>query len=377
MKTTMAFMVAAITVVSACGDGPTELGNGPGERPAEDLGVPATATGVAAEQSWLAWSPDGHEVFFLGTGPTPDLMAVRVADGAMRTVTSGPTRTDRFYVSLDGQWVYRTRNASHPPVDSHVFDRIPTAGGPAETIAENVTGFLFTAWVDPPVAPDGNLLAYAARGEKGDPDDARIGTRDTLYLYDLASKERTAIGFGVPLAFSPDGSQLAYDERPCDESGLWTNPCDTYVVDLGTDMRRHVPWDKDDNGKQPWWDEGGLKSFASTHDFDTADSPLQWIVRNLSLETVTIAYSLTLTKEMPHPGGMAHCQAGTRVGGWITDLEGEFSGIRVFDLQAERDHLAVVNRTGEGWSLAFSWDGRRIAYLIDRGVFVQELPASF
>ena len=377
MKTTMAFVIVAITLVSACGDGPIELGIDPGTGPTEDLGVRATPTGTAAEQSWLAWSPDGHEVFFLGAGSTPDLMAVRVSDGAIRTVSPGPTRTVRFNVSSDGQWVYRTRYATDPAVDRYVFDRIPTAGGPAETITENVTGFLSTTWVDPPLAPGGNLLAYAARGEKGDPDDVRIGTRDTLYLYDLASKERTAIGFGVPLAFSPDGSQLAYDEKPCDEGGSWPNPCDTYVVDLGTDVRRHVPWDKDDIGKQPWWDEGGLKSLASTHDFDTADSPLQWIVRNLSLGTVTIAYSLTLTKEMPHPGGMAHSQGGMRVGGWIKDLEGKFHGIRVFDLQAERGHLSVVNRTGEGWSLAFSWDGRRIAYLNDRSVFVQELPARF
>jgi hypothetical protein len=365
-------LVASLILCHACfGDT-----SGPGAGPSEDLGVPVTPALATAEFSPLAWSPDGEEIFFLGPGPRPDLKAVHVSDGLIRTVVAD-SQPSFFSITPDGQWIYRMISAASSASVSAILQRIPSQGGVPETIAENVARMPTSVWSFPPISAGARQLAFAARGERGDPNDVRISTRDTLYLYEFASGAKTAIGFGNPLAFSPDGSQLAYDERPCNEGGEWNNPCDTYVLDLRTGTRQHIPWDKGDIGKQAWWDESGLKSLAVTHHFDSPTSPLQWVLRNLSTGSVIIVHALTLGKEIPSTGSLERARDGARVAGWIDYFAQGFEGLRVIDVQTLRGQVVVVNRTGRTSSIAFSWDSRRVAYLISARIFVHDLPDRF
>jgi dipeptidyl aminopeptidase/acylaminoacyl peptidase len=368
-------LLAASAAWTACGrdaTGPPDPG------PPEDLGTPVTAANVVTEQSPLVWSRDGTEVYFRAATPDldgADLKAVRVADGAIRTISAGLHRHMTFYLSPDGEWIYRIRSAGGESGDRSILDRVRVTGGAAEMIAENVTMSSFSATSKPPISPDGTRLAYAALGPRGV--SAGSGTRDTLYLYDLTTGTKVRRAFGVPLAFSPDGTRLAYDERPCDETGRWSNPCDTYVMELSTGATQHVPSDTWDIGKQVWWDAEGLKALATTHRYDTASSFSQWIVTNLSTGTVTIAYSLNSETESQAPGWFTHSPDGTRVAGWIWYPVEFYEGLRVVDLRTLRSQLVVVNRSGEGWSPVFSPDARRIAYLVDRRLYVQQLPDAY
>jgi hypothetical protein len=351
-------VLAACVFTACCGDAAGPKGVQP-----ERLGQPVTADGVVWEHSPLHWSADGQEVFFLDQ--MDHLFAVRVSSGVVRVVADEPTQV--LFVSADGHWIYRTAGGMHPYVR---VVRSPTPGGVAELLVPGPVSRVV-------LSTDGNLIAYAILGDPGDPHDARVTTRDTLALLDLRSGQYSVLGFGNPLAFSPDGTRLAYDEAPCLAGGLFANPCDSYVLDLVTGTREHIPWEKDDNGKQAWWNAEGLQSLASTHAYDDHTTFLQWIVRNLTRQTVRIVYALNARSEMPAAAGFAHSRDGSRVAGWYFNFREEFEGLLVADLRTGRDSLIVVNRTAEGWSPSFSHDGRRIAYLIGRRIYVQDLPESW
>ncbi len=360
MHTSIFVLLTSVLVVAGAGCRSTGVTDGSSTGPPEDLGIPVTAEGAVYERSPLAWSASGDELYFVGsTGET--LEAVRVADGRVRIVDPGPARTWVIGVSADGRWVYRNDWTAG-------FYRVPVGGGSGELIADSVLGFA--------ISPVGDRVAYGTKGPPGDPHDATVGRLDTLYLLDLAQGKKVRLGFGMPLAFSPDGTRLAYDRAPCDISGLYTNGCDTYVMDLATGGESLIPWARDDIGKQVWWDAGGLKGFAGTHHYDSPTSPLQWVFRNATRGTVEVAYAMSYGVEVPAGDGETHAPNGQVAGGWILYLDG-YEGLRLIDLATMRNRLVVVDRSAEPYSPAISWDARRVAYLIGTRIYVHDLPTGF
>jgi hypothetical protein len=356
-------LLPALAAVLACDGDPS--GNG-GGWDAEDLGRAVTPGTTVAEQSPLAWSADGAEIFFVAAGSSSDLMAVRLADGHIRKVSDGLTLTFSLFVADAGPWIYRTR---WHPVDMvrDVLDRVPQAGGSAEQITDNFTAFLSSAVPNPPLRPGSSAIAYAGRGPRGDPDDARIGTRDTLYLHDLVSQQRSALGFGVPLVFSPDGAELAYDRKPCDESGVWNNPCDTWILSLGSGAERKVAARDNDIDKHVWWDGAGLKQFSLR-----LEPRHSWVLRNLSTGTEQVVF--TAPADAMADIGSSVSQDGLLAAAWLFYPRDPHQAIFVVDLSSSRSRLVVVNRSSQAWGLAWSADGRHIAYVMNERIYVQDVP---
>lgn len=353
-------------VYLGCGGDPA----GPGSGPTENLGSAVTSAGEVAEQSILIWSVDGTEVLYESRDPADVLRAVRVSDGTIRDVSVSPTRHVQFALSPDGQYIYRARESPSLDDQGLILDRFLASGGPIEPIAHNVTMWGNWSFAMAPISPDGSTIAYATVGEDADPMDATIGTRDTLFILDLTSGARTAVDFGIPLAFSPDGARLVFDRRPCDESGLWSNPCDTFIIDFRTGITEQLPTYREDGFKTVWWNESGIQYLTSSHEFGGA---LTEIVRNLTSGAVFVAHTLVLGQERSHPAQWTPCPDGTRVGGWTDHFNEGFQGYHVADLEAATSWLAVVNRSAEGWHSAFSPDCSQIAYTIGSAIYVSDL----
>lgn len=348
-----AFLLAF--VLSAACDGEV-LGPGSGGPP-EDLGDPVlTARGEVLWRSKLAWAGN-DEIIYIGAN-TKDLKGVRVSDGAIRLLNTSPGRIDDFFPSPDEQWIYRVRSGPGPP---YVLDRVPQAGGAAEVIANDI--WMWPSSALPPLSKGSDLLAYAARGEKQPPGTNYVGsTQDTLYLLDLQTGALTNLGFGLPLTFSPDASELLYDEKPCIETGLYRNPCDTYTLNLTTLARTHVPWAKGDLTKTAWWDASGIHGLVRCRDVVPGPAT-SWCVRNLSTGSVEILYSHIVGEEVvAFDIGLAVSADRRKVAGWSHHRKHGFVALHVIDRMTGAQSLPVVVRTAAAYRIAFSPDGTRVAY---------------
>jgi len=354
--------VGLASLAGACGDsGDGSGGLAPSPGPPEDLGVPVTSPGEVGSRTGLVWASN-DEIIFIGPAYR-DLKSVRVSDGSIRLLNTSSNRIiEAPFVSPDGQWIYRERMDGVG--NDYALERVPRDGGIAELLARNVTGFLLTAWALPPLSSHAEVIAYAARGEKQQHGTVYINsTKDTLYLLDLTTGSLRNLGSGVPLTFSPSGAELLYDEKPCNETGLYTNPCDTYRVNLTTMARTHVPWDKGDIAKIPWWDASGIRAFVSC-DIYVPGTTNSWCIRNLSQGTVTVVHALVLGEEVPW--GSPRCVSPDRrwAAGWDLHFKAGFLALHVADLIVGGTRILVVSRTANAYGCAFSPDGRQVAYLV-------------
>lgn len=103
------------------------------------------------DEYWPAVSPSGATIFY-GLRQTTSKRSMRIwrmdlATGSSKQLTTGSW--DMFpVVTRDGRWILYSEGGGDAPV----IKRIPSSGGPAETIAP---GILFA----PAISPDGTLLA--------------------------------------------------------------------------------------------------------------------------------------------------------------------------------------------------------------------------
>lgn len=185
-------------VVAACGDPPVAPVDG------EMLGVPLGYRGGAVD---LAWVPGTRLVAFRAPATDSTACGVRTLD-----VDSGRVR------SLDDDCAALTSFASTALRGLAVatggatiawqvgLSGIGPAGGAVRAAAPGTAAGEVRRgsrqWPAVALSPDGRSLAYA------------WSLADTLVVRDLATGSEVAMGFGRPIAFSPDGLQLAYLVSP-------------------------------------------------------------------------------------------------------------------------------------------------------------------
>ena len=183
-------------------------------------------------------------------------------------------------------------------------------------------------------------------------------TCDSLYLYNLRSSARTFLTIGLPDAFSPDGRQLLYRKRPCNELG-GGNTCQTAIFDLPTQVSTDVwPGASDDIEWLPSWSTDGPRRLV------TAKGVVDTLVmRNLGQGTTQVIRNLAAA-----PPGFADSPTlsadGSIVAYWLVAPSQGISYLEVSDLRSGQTRTVAIAYGTETGEIALSADGTRIAYVM-------------
>jgi hypothetical protein len=260
-------------------------GDGHGPTPDERLGTPFTAAdGIEGSGGQLAWLPSGEELLYtFGMGNLRPLEGFRPADGNHRTIDGRLRSRGPLTFALSGRLVCAFSSTLTPSVtDSH--ECVDQTDGSVLSLTDRAVygPFVYGALA---VGAD-TAVAYGLLGPECV---AGLGgsTCDSLYLYNLRSSARTFLTIGLPDAFSPDGRQLLYRERPCNELG-GGNTCQTSIFDLPTQVATEVwPGQSTDIEWLPsWTTEGPRRLVVAKGLVDTL------VMRNLSQGTTQVIRNL-------------------------------------------------------------------------------------
>jgi len=213
--------------------------------PASDTrGTAVGPNHVFAHASPLAWSPVTNELLGFSS-PTPvagtGLLALRVSDGIARVLD--PATPQALALSPDGATVYYVADLPPGSGDAVVLRRRAVAGGAPDSLggAPDGTRVSFV------LSNDGNWLAWGRAG--ADPLDP-----GPLVLRQLWTGDTLDVGFGSPVALSPNGSLLIYRPDPGSPAlRLWNRA-----------TRQETPFDTQlpvGSGPAAWrWDATGLRA---------------------------------------------------------------------------------------------------------------------
>jgi len=166
-------------------------------------------TSVPGSESQPAFSPDGKQIAFVGSGETGDNEDIYVklldAGNALRLTNSPAAETSPAW-SPDGRYLAFVRQTAE---EAGVYV-VPALGGPERKLTR-VDGYVVT--VGKPVrlawSPDGEWLAVADRTSTGEPFNISLISVTTDDKRKLTTPPADSFGDWSP-AFSPDGKTLAF-----------------------------------------------------------------------------------------------------------------------------------------------------------------------
>ena len=378
VRSSLLIMWLAQATWIGCGgsDGVTGPGGNPADvNPAENLGSPITPSGeVSVFEATLTWTPDGSEILY--TSPaSPDwgkiVKVVDIAAGTIRVLDPQVGRWFDLSVSSDGRTVYVAGRYGS------TLRRIMADGAVREDLLQNTDGRFSV------LSPNETQMAYVGLGaEIPSPSEFINSSADSLYLYDLATGAREYLGLGRPLAFSPDGKQLLFHERPCPGTLGVPNPCFYSTLDLATRQVERLTFPEytqediigDVGPTEHWirWDEQGIRTYV----LGPGGRGRQILIRNFTLGTTTRLHKYVPGVEFPFAGlHRAWSPDGNKVAFWshVHDGQGHYDVLYVADVRTGEKKRVVIKRTRRTGEMAFAPDGRRIAYVLGDRIFVQNL----
>lgn len=227
-------------------------------------------------------SPDGTAVAYVATPygrvehAEGSIWMAQVASGVARQFSAGLGRDEQPRWSPDSQCLAFLSERGTP--DCRALYRIRRDGGEAELLVERKRSIERFAW-----SPDGNTIAFLAPDEPDEEDERRERERDDpevygerwpfnrLHLFDLASRVIRTLPTGdvhlTDLAWSPDGSRIAYLAGPTPEieSGLQSRVSVIPVAGVAEPSEIAVggSWSP---RELTWSAKGGSLLFVGAHD---------------------------------------------------------------------------------------------------------------
>jgi Tol biopolymer transport system component len=207
-------------------------------------------TAAGANLTWLtegpldrspAWSPDGTTIAFMAG---PDIAVLKPVQGSMLSIVSG-VGGDKPSWSPDGRRLAFGTWAGGGWEDIYTVNADGTGLSP---LTHDMNAF-HPAW-----SPDGSLIAFV-HGDAGLGDaeyHVAVMAADGTFLKDLASAGTVSIGI-VPgsIAWSPDGSGIAYSHVGCEMQGAGCSPALGSIKYVSLDGSRQETIVA--NGRSPSW----------------------------------------------------------------------------------------------------------------------------
>jgi hypothetical protein len=341
LNLSLMFLCVAAMNLSCQSPNPAE----PSRTPAEDRGIPLTS-GVSFGTE-LVWSRSGGEVYYSTAWPG-SIRAVSVSDKSTRVLDQRASWS--LTLSSDGNYLYYLI-ASDTLLLSDLF-RINLTTQTLELVISHVSRQIISPYI---VSPDNNHIAYLSDS--------------SLYVLDLVTMVNRRMAVGEPLVFSPDGKEILYRQYPtynilsC-ESGA-TRSISTGLGEGELYLIRLFRWD-----------DRGIRIFYNAMDYS---------VRNLTTGTTVRIWNVT-SPESPENMHYAWSPDGKRIALWTwscvkgqglftCDLAQYILHIIDIDAQSER-RIASGNSSSPSrvsGSIAFSADGRRIAYVLGSGIYMKDI----
>ncbi len=349
-----AVALISLLLQSGCSE-PTALPSPSHRGPeSEDRGT-LLAESADPPSSALAWSADGAEVLYIVPSPTPaapsSIQATRVSDRSTRVVAvvgvvlfavvhalaAAPTGV--FYVG---------RDSTQGPTNLY---EASGNGGPGRVIAEGIDVGRYYGEETVVVAADGGRLAYAAGG--------------SVFVYDVAGGTARLVAAGYPLAFSPDASHLLCLRYT--STGEFTSTIVSLDSGVGTDAPLGLP--PIQFPALVRWGAAGIRVlFTNNRELgvqDVATGVTTWLLTSaigawLQMYGWDASSDLARVAFWTIPTPISAPALDNQVSLQIADGGGALS---------RQAHAAA-----QGYQIALSPDGRRVAYFFGSRIYVKDLP---
>lgn len=333
----------------------------------EDRGTALTPAGDQVRRP-LAWSMDGGEIFF----HCPDgIKAVEISTGSIRVVDDRHSWYWGLTPSTDGERVYFAARDGDNPIGLY---SVSTDGAQSELLESNLD-YLYDS---PPLAvsPDDVHIAYRAHDY-------------SLFLHNVTDHATVVVDTGIALTFSSDGADLLYGCSNWPGFG-GAPPCATFTYNLDTQQSEHV-FDADHHIEMLRWDTDAIRVLL--RDFD-----------GLTVWDVThdVATELNISMQSDELLGYNYAWSfdGSMIAVWTgrclernssLDCVKSESRLHAVDADGRGDSVVAVVHSSVGGAalasgypgycagyfcgyIAFSPDGRRVAYIRDERIYMQDLP---
>ncbi len=354
----------------------------------ENRGVALTADEVSS-YSHIAWSRDGREIFYQqsalwtveGQARPPAIKAVDVSNKTTRTVDARYSAYHGLTLSADGETLYFMAHDDPSGVGFGLYSA--SAHGEQSALVAKPVDLLGVTFRGPPgfsLSPDNVHVAYSSG--------------NSLFVHNVDDNQRLLLATSAePQAFSPDGRRLLFTDWDPDWVPEGPPEYTDLIFDLETSEKEPVSLGPTRTGlrfvnpirlKSVRWDVIGIRVlyrriFAEAFIYDVsrgAETRPAFDLREGETGTwFAEAWSEDGSKLAFWSSACLRRSAGSLLG--FTCYESE-THLHVTDADGQGDAIVAVAYVGEhvsSWRrAAFAPDGKRIAYILDGRIYMQEIP---
>lgn len=324
----------------------------------EEKSITPTTGNTIAEidpvNSELIWSPDGKEILFTTKSA---LKAINLSSKSIRLLDDRPLRYKHLQYLNNGTFLYYRTG----PIDSYKWNelyRISFSGGTPQLIDNNVEAYV--------PSPSDSLIAISS------------ADRHSLVIINMNTGTSRAVGFGTPLAFSPDDRRLAYYKDTVTVSfhqfDISTDSTDKFSSDLPHRLDYNDVFD----GR---WDLEGMKIFYGSFNWnEDGYSYYQCAVINIS---TGVSKTVPLQRA-EWPNTPIWNSQGKRFAVKTFPCAKDFLNI-CFSWHYSIETCSFIQGSSESYSfgttsetsqhqLSFSRDGKELAFFKDSSLVTLSLP---